>query len=103
MPHLTLVLMIVGAFVLALGVFIDVKAHLENRSEERAPFRYYFGTEDDRDLLRQTFSYDGDNPRDSENPSVRRARLDAFSAGHCGATERYPRGVGAVRRNRDQL
>jgi hypothetical protein len=97
MPHLTLVLMIVGAFVIALGMFIDVKAHLGNRSEEMAPFRYYFGTEDDRDLLRQRSWYD------CENHSESRTRFEAFSAGHSGATERYSRAVGTIRRNRDPL
>lgn len=104
MPHLTLVLMIVGAFFIALGMFIDLKAHLENRSEEMAPFRYYVGTEDDRDLLRQSSWYDGENPCGSENSSDdRRTRFSAFSAGQCGATDRYSRGAGAFRRNRDPL
>lgn len=65
MPHLALVLMIVGAFVLILGMVIYVRAHLENPSEEMAPFRHYFGTEDERDLLRQTSRHDGENLRDS--------------------------------------
>jgi hypothetical protein len=68
MSHLTLVLMIVGVLVLALGIFIDVKAHLGNPNEKMAPFRYYCGTEDDRDLLRQSLRYDSRNSRDSVNP-----------------------------------
>lgn len=102
MLHLTPVLMFLGAFVLILGMVIYVRAQLENRSEELAPFRHYFGTEDDRDLLRQNSRYDGQNPRDSENPSDRRTRFDAFSVGECGATKRYSRGGGAFRRNRDR-
>jgi hypothetical protein len=96
MSNLTLVLMIVGAFVLVLGIVMDVRAHLENRSEELAPFRNYFGAEYDRDLLRQSSWCDG------ENPSDRRTRFDAFNVDDCGATERYSRGSGTIRRNRDR-
>ena len=96
MSHLTLVLMIVGAFVLVLGIVIDVRAHLENRAEELAPFRNYFGAEYDRDLLRQSSWSDG------ENPSDRRTRSEDFNAGDCGATDRYSRDSGTIWRNRDQ-
>ena len=96
MSHFTLVLMIVGVFVLVLGIFMDVRAHLENRGEELAPFRNYFGAEYDRDLLRQSSWSDG------ENPSDRRTRFEAFDVGHCGATGRYSSGSGTIRRNRDR-
>lgn len=75
MPHLTPVLMILGAFVLILGMVIYVRAQLENRSEEMAPYRHYFGTEDERDLLRQSSWYDCENPRNSKNPSERQNSL----------------------------
>jgi hypothetical protein len=96
MSHLTLVLMIVGAFVLVLGIVIDVRAHLENRAEELAPFRNYFGAEYDRDLLRQSSWSDG------ENPSGRRSRYEDFNVSDCGATDPYSRGGGSVQRNRDE-
>jgi len=96
MSHFTLVLMIVGAFVLILGMVMDVRAHLEDRREEMAPFRHYFGPEYDRDLLRQSSWCDG------ENLSDRRTRFDAFNVGHWDATERYSRSSGTIRRNRDR-
>ena len=96
MSHLTLVLMIVGVFVLVVGIFMDVRAHLENRGEELAPFRNYFGAEYDRDLQRQSSWSDG------ENPSDRRTRFEAFNVGDCGATGRYSRGSSTIRRNRDR-
>jgi len=96
MSHLTLVLMIVGAFVLVLGIVIDVRAHLENRAEELAPFRNYFGAEYDRDLLRQSSWSDG------ENFSGRRSRYEDFNVSDCGATDPYSRGGGSVQRNRDE-
>jgi hypothetical protein len=96
MSQLTLVLMIVGAFVLVLGIVIDVRAHLENRAEELAPFRNYFGAEYDRDLLRQSSWSDG------ESSSDRRTRADAFNVSDCGATDRYSTSGGSVRRNRDR-
>jgi hypothetical protein len=94
--HLTLVLMVVGAFVLVLGIVIDVRAHLENRAEELAPFRNYFGAEYDRNLQRQS------SWSDDENLSDRRTRYEDFKVGDCGASERYSRGSGSVRQNRDQ-
>jgi len=96
MSHFTLVLMIVGALVLVLGIVIDVRAHLENRAEELAPFRNYFGAEYDRDLQRQSSWSDG------ENLSDQRTRTDDFNAGDCGATEHYSRGSGSFRQSRDR-
>ncbi|MGO8933101.1 MAG: hypothetical protein ACLPLZ_14230 [Terracidiphilus sp.] len=96
MSHLTLVLMIVGAFVLLLGILMEVKAHLENRGEELAPFRNYFGAENDRDLQRQSSWSDG------ENPSDRRTRFEAFNVSDCGVTGRYSRGGSTILRNRDR-
>jgi len=96
MSQLTLVLMVVGAFVLVLGIVIDVRAHLENRAEEMAPFRNYFGSEYDRDLERQSSWSDG------ENLSDRRTRYEEFNVGDFGAADRYSRGSGSVQRSRDQ-
>ena len=61
MSHLTIVLLIVGAFVLILGMITAVRAYLENRRQETAPFRDYFGPEYDRDLLRQSSWCDDEN------------------------------------------
>ena len=96
MPQLTLVLMIVGAFLVVLGLFMDISAHLKNRSQEMAPFRGYFGAEYDRDLLRQSSWSDGDSPSDP------RTRFHAIEAGDHGATEHLTEGGAAIRRNRDR-
>jgi len=94
MSHLTLVLLIVGAFVLILGTVMAVRAYLENRGEEMAPFRNYFGPEYDRDLLRQSSWCDNESPYD------RRTRFNAFKVRDRGATERYSIGNATTWRNR---
>jgi hypothetical protein len=86
----------VGAFALVLGTVMAVRAYLENRHEEMAPFRNYFGSEYDRDLLRQS-SWCGD-----ENLYDRRTRFDAFNVRDRGVTERYSSGSGTTWRNRDR-
>jgi len=96
MPDFTLVLLLVGVFVFVLGMFMDVRAHLKNRSQEMAPFRGYFGAEYDRDLLRQGFWSDGESPSDP------RTRFDATNVRDSDATERRAEGSGAIRRNRDR-
>ena len=96
MSHLAIVLLILGAFVLILGTVKAVRAYLENRGEEMAPFRNYFGPEYDRDLLRQSSWCDNENPYD------RQIRLNAFSVRQRGASERYSSGSGSTWRNRDR-
>jgi hypothetical protein len=96
MSHLAIVLLIVGAFALILGTVIAVRAHLENRGEEMATFRRYFGPEYDRDLLRQS------SWSDNENPYDRQARLNDFNARERGTTERYSSSKGTIWRNRDR-
>jgi hypothetical protein len=96
MSHLTLVLLIVGAFALILGTVMAVRAYLENRGEEMAPFRNYFGPEYDRDLLRQSSWCDDGNLYD------RRTRMNAFNTRERGATERYSTGSGTTWRNRNR-
>ena len=96
MSHLAIVLLTVGAFVLILGTIRAVRAYLENRSEEMAPFRNYFGSEYDRDLLRQSSWCDNENLYD------RRTRLNALNIRDRGATERYSGGSGTTWRNRDR-
>jgi hypothetical protein len=54
MFHLTNALLIVAALVLIPGVVMAVRAFLENRREEAAPFRNYFGSEYDRKLFRHS-------------------------------------------------
>jgi hypothetical protein len=95
MPHFTLVLLLVGLFVFVLGMFMDARVHLKNRSQEMAPFRRYFGAEYDRDLLRQSSWSDG------ESPSEPQTRVEATNMGDRCAIERRPEGSGAIRRNRD--
>jgi hypothetical protein len=96
MSHLTIVLLIAGAFAFILGTVKAVSAYLENRSEETAPFRNYFGPEYDRDLLRQS------SWSDDENLYDRRTRSDAFNTRDRGATERYSSGSGTTSRNSDR-
>jgi hypothetical protein len=96
MSHLAIVVSIVGAFVLTVVAFKAVKAYLENRGEEAAPFRNYFGPEYDRDLLRQSSWCDDEKQID------RRTRIDAFDTRERGATERHSIGSGTARRNRDR-
>jgi hypothetical protein len=94
MSHLAIILLVVGAFVLVPGMIMAVRTHLENRAEELAPFRNYFGAEYDRDLLRQSSWCDG------EYASDRRNRFDAVNVGDSGATARFSKGGGTIRWNR---
>jgi hypothetical protein len=96
MSHLTIVLLIAGAFAFILGTMKAVSAYLENRGEEIAPFRNYFGPEYDRDLLRQSSWCDDDNLYD------RSARIDAFNTRDRVVTERHSSGNGTTWRNRDR-
>jgi hypothetical protein len=96
MSHLAIVLLIVGAFALILGTVTAVRAYLENRGEEMAPFRNYFGPEYDRDLLRQSSWCDNESPYD------RQSRFSAFKIREGGATGRHSSGSGTTWRNRDR-
>jgi len=96
LSHLTVAMLLVGAFVLIFGTGVAARAYLKNRAEEIAPFCNYFGPEYDRDLLRQS------SWSDDENPYNRRTRIDAFSVRDRGATERYSSGSGTTWRNRDR-
>jgi len=95
MSHLTIVQLIVGAFVLVLGAVMAVRAYVKNHFEERAPFRHYFGPEYDRDLLLQSSWCDDDSLYD------RRTRIDATNVRDRGASERFSSGSGTAWRNRD--
>ena len=94
MSHLALVLLIVGAFALLFGVVMAVRAYLQNRGEEMAPFRNYFGPGYERDLLRQSSWCDNENQYD------RQTHVNAFDTRERGATERYSSGWDATWRNR---
>ena len=96
MSHLTMVLLIVGAFVVILGSVKAFRSYIVNRDEEMTPFRNYFGPEYDRDLLRQSSWCDDDNLND------RRTRIDAFNVRDRGATERYSSGSGRTWQDRDR-
>jgi hypothetical protein len=95
MSHFTIALLIVGAFALVLGAVKAARAYLKNRSEEMAPFRHYFGSEYDRDLLRQS------SWCDDESSSELRTRFDAINVRDRGAAERYSSGRDTTRRKRD--
>jgi len=45
-------LLLVGAFIFVIGMVYAVRLLLHHRREQAAPFRNYFSTEYDRDLLR---------------------------------------------------
>jgi hypothetical protein len=95
MSHLTIALLVVGAPVLILGAVKAIKTSFENRCDESAPFRNYFGPEYDRDLLRQS------SWSDDENHHGLRTRL-AVNIREGGVTERYSSGGGTTWRKRDQ-
>jgi hypothetical protein len=52
MVHFMYSLLLVGAFVLIIGMVYGARTLLQNRRNAAAPFRNYFSTEYDRDLLR---------------------------------------------------
>ena len=54
MFHLTNALLIVGALVLIFTIVMAVRGFLENRREEAAPFRNYFGSAYEREFLRHS-------------------------------------------------
>jgi hypothetical protein len=83
MFHLSNAILLVGAFVLILGVGLVVRAFLGNRRGDSAPFRDYFGPEYDRDLLQQsTFSETEDWQAD------RHARFSPFRLREPGTGKR---------------
>src|SRR5580704_4998026 len=86
MSHLAFVLLIVGAFALILGTVVAVRAYLQNRGEEMAPFRNYFGPGYERDLLRQSSWCDNENQYD------RQTNLNTFDIREGGNTGRYSSG-----------
>jgi hypothetical protein len=94
MSHLTIVLLIVASFAFILGAVRAIRASLDNRVEEIAPFRNYSGPEYDRDLLRQS------SWSDDENLYGLRTRY-AVNIRERGVTERYSSGGGRTWRNRD--
>jgi hypothetical protein len=95
MFYLAIVLLIVGAFALILGTVMAVRAYLENRGEEMAPFRNYFGPDYNRDLLLQSSSCDDENLKD-------RTRIDTFNVRDRDAVEQYLSLSGKAWRNRDR-
>jgi hypothetical protein len=96
MSHLAIALLIVGAFVFIVGTVKAVSAYLENRGEEMAPFRNYFGPEHDGDLLGRSSWCDDKNQYD------RRTRMDAFKTRERSVTERDSSGGGTTSRSRDK-
>jgi len=96
MSHLTIILLIVGAFALIFGTVKAAKAYLENRIEETALFRRYYLPEHDRDFLRES------SWCDSENPNVRRFRIDAFTGSDLDVTEQYSNASEKSWRNSDR-
>jgi hypothetical protein len=58
--NLTLAMLFVGGFALILGIVFAFAAILENRRQNAAPFRNYFGSEYDRSLLRDDSFSEGE-------------------------------------------
>jgi hypothetical protein len=56
MYYLTYALLLACAFLLIAGAASVIRAFLDNRSEEAAPFRDYFGSAYDRELLQLSSS-----------------------------------------------
>jgi hypothetical protein len=54
MHHLMDLLLLVSAIILIPGIVMAFRAHLQNRRENAAPFRDYFGPQYDRELLRHS-------------------------------------------------
>lgn len=52
MAQFTNGMVLVGAFILILGMVSSIRALLGHRREKEAPFRNYFGPEFDRELCR---------------------------------------------------
>jgi hypothetical protein len=96
MSHLTIALLVVGAIVLVLGTIMVIRMRLRNRWEEMAPFRNYFGTEYDRDLLRQSSWCDG------ENLYALQTQVNVLNIRDRGASKRHSSGSGTTWRNRDR-
>jgi len=95
MFYVTSALLLVGVFTLIAGVVRSVTAILERRREEAAPFRDYFGSEYDRDLLQLSSS--------SETEDWSADRLPRFTPFRLRALELHPRRTeigGSKRRNR---
>jgi len=93
MSHLMIVLFIVGAFALILATVKAVRAYFEKQRELAAPFRNYFGSKYDRDLIRQS------SWSDDENLYGFRTRYAVIIRDQ-DATERYSSGGGRTWGNR---
>ena len=73
MVHFLNSLLLVGAFVLIIGMVYGARVFLQNRKEEAAPFCNNFSTEYDRDLLRYSAL-----PEKEEWPADRHPRSTNF-------------------------
>ena len=95
MPHLTNALLAVSCLGLGLSIFMAVRAFLENRREQAAPFRHYFESRHDRSLLPQGTTSDDGDFYDGHS------RFEAVNVRDPSAA-RYSRGSGAIRQDRDK-
>lgn len=97
MHHLMNPLLLVGAMILIPGIVMAFRAHLQNRGENTAPFRDYFGPQYDRDLLRlSAFSETEDWQSDPHS------RFASFRLRDLDATRRFTRVSGTAQRNRER-
>jgi hypothetical protein len=94
--HLTIILLIIGAFALILGTIKAVGTYFENRGEEMVTFRNHFEPEYCRDFLRQSSWCDNENLNDPRN------RIDTLKDRDRGATESFSNGRSATWRNRNR-
>lgn len=79
--HLTIPVLLVGSFVLILGIVFACAAFLDKRRENAAPFRNYFGSEYDRALLRNGSFSDADYVFSDPQTSI-----EDFDVRHSGPT-----------------
>jgi hypothetical protein len=96
MLHVVIATLLVGAFILVFFVVLAVRAILEDRRENAAPFRDYFGPAYDRDLLQQSSLSETE-----EWLADRPARFTPFRFRDPGTSEQRARVSGAGQLDRD--
>jgi hypothetical protein len=97
MPHLTNALLIISSVGLGFSIFMAVRAFIENRREEAAPFRHYFKSRYGQSRLSQSPS----NDDDTNLCDVRSRRFRAVDVRDPSAAQ-YSRGTGAIRWSHDR-
>jgi hypothetical protein len=84
--HLTDVQLIIGCFALIIAIFLTMAAVHDLRPKKTQPFRNYFYSDYDGDLLEQSALSDPEEWRTGKQP-----RLDNFEYSDANSTERLIR------------